>query len=535
MRTRPFVRRAIVLATLAAALVGVTGSGTPAGAATASSGGGGSASSDDGGSPDGGAPTQPRIIGGEVAPPGSWPQVVGVYWREGRYEYLNCSGTVISPTWVLTAAHCLPEVQLGPVPTDEWWPQIELIVRAGSQSTTSGGQRVRVISYAVRNDARPYERVNDVALLQLEKPVAVAQPLQVGSPTDIPTPGAPLRTAGWGLTEDQRDFPSQLRQVSLPAVSGADCQTWVNEAAASTGTPRYHSSQLCAGPIGTGDVGTCYGDDGAPLVWEVEGRKVIVGVASWMDSCASPEVPSVFAKVASASRWIAQTIQYGPHFGAEDFGWSVSEDYRDPRLFSEDDGDWNFRPPTGEPGAVIAALHKKPWVAGRDAAIVRLYDAVLDRPAEANGYSYWRDNMLWNRYNLTRVAEVMARSQEFKTTYGSLGNTAFVEQLYQNVLGRAGAPGDVAYWAGRLNGGESRGRIVLLISESAENKARTQGVVDVQVAFLNLIRRAPQPYEVDAWKARPVAELGRSLVQSMAYARLHRSYWEYGTTASSAG
>jgi hypothetical protein len=67
---------------------------------------------------------------------------------------------------------------------------------------------------------------------------------------------------------------------------------------------------------------------------------------------------------------------------------------------------------------------------------------------------------------------------------------------------------------------------VAQIAESAENRARTQAEVDVQVAFMNMVNRAPAAYEIDQWKARPLAELGRFLVHSVAYARLWGNiYW----------
>jgi hypothetical protein len=34
----------------------------------------------------------------------------------------------------------------------------------------------------------------------------------------------------------------------------------------------------------------------------------------------------------------------------------------------------------------------------------------------------------------------VAQSPEFQARYGALNNAAFVQQLYQNVLGRAGDP-----------------------------------------------------------------------------------------------
>ena len=56
--------------------------------------------------------------------------------------------------------------------------------------------------------------------------------------------------------------------------------------------------------------------------------------------------------------------------------------------------------------------------------------------------------------NLSAVADGFAFSVEFKNTYGSLSNQGFVEQLYHNVLDRAGEAAGVAGWTAALNSGQ---------------------------------------------------------------------------------
>ncbi|HEX7132770.1 MAG TPA: trypsin-like serine protease [Iamia sp.] len=467
-----------------------------------------------------------RIIGGVKAPAGEWPSQAAIYvtYSEPGYSetYFTCGATVIDPMWVLTAAHCVSD---GPRYVT---PARNLKVKVGTQDLASGGRFIPVARVVVRPDYSPRNLSNDVALIQLAQPTDVPRDLEIASPTDIPWSGANLTTAGWGQSDVPGDYsPNQLRQVDVPAMSGVECQTALNEARAEFGTPAYHSSHLCTGPLGSGGRGPCYGDSGGPLVWENAGRKILVGIVSWGAYCASPETPSVFSKVASASRWITQTIQYGPHFGAEDFGWAVRDAYFD-YIFWEGEGpivEIPEPPLPGEPGAFVADYHDKPVVTKRDATIVRLYQAVLGRRAENHGYQYWRERMLFGRYSATRVAEVMARSAEFKDEYGHLNDEDFVEQLYQNILGRAGSPGDVDYWEGRLTAGNSRGQVAALIAESAENKARTQGEVDVQVMFLNLLYRAPAAYEIDQWESESLEDLARFIIHSVAYARRYGGYY----------
>src|SRR4051812_50042661 len=51
------------------------------------------------------AAARPGIVGGSVAPAGSWPSTVFLYGTFQDQPY-GCTGSVVAPEWIVTAAHC---------------------------------------------------------------------------------------------------------------------------------------------------------------------------------------------------------------------------------------------------------------------------------------------------------------------------------------------------------------------------------------------------------------------------------------------
>lgn len=126
---------------------------------------------------------------------------------------------------------------------------------------------------------------------------------------------------------------------------------------------------------------------------------------------------------------------------------------------------------------------------------VRLYQAYFKRLPDTSGLTYW-SGKLRSGTSLTKVSEQFARSSEFQHTYGSLGNGAFVDLVYQNVLGRAPDPSGRAHWLAKLNGGYPRGSVMVAFSESSENVRKTQHRVDAVSVRFALLQRVPTAGEL---------------------------------------
>ena len=102
----------------------------------------------------------------------------------------------------------------------------------------------------------------------------------------------------------------------------------------------------------------------------------------------------------------------------------------------------------------------------------------------AFGLLGWKDQVD-HGISLSTVADQFVFSAEFQNTYGNLSNQGFVEQLYHNVLVRAGEAAGVAGWTAQLTSGQmDRGDVLLGFSESLEPQLNTASVIDHGVWFV---------------------------------------------------
>jgi hypothetical protein len=128
---------------------------------------------------------------------------------------------------------------------------------------------------------------------------------------------------------------------------------------------------------------------------------------------------------------------------------------------------------------------------GTVSGVVRLYFAYLLRIPDYGGLIYWSGQARAG-VTLTDISQAFAQSPEFVATYGALSDTAFVDRVYRNVLGRAADAGGLAYWSGQLSSRAlTRGQVMLAFSESAEYHVRIDHSVYVTMMYIGMLRRAP--------------------------------------------
>jgi trypsin len=129
----------------------------------------------------------PRIVGGGKADAAGWQFAVALEQK----RRLICSGSLIAPTKVLTAAHCV-----------KGGKRRQLAVLAGSPWISPHRRRPRIKVSAVVIDPAYNGRKDshDFAVLTLESPPA-AQPIVLATPAESKAatrPGLIARSGGWG-------------------------------------------------------------------------------------------------------------------------------------------------------------------------------------------------------------------------------------------------------------------------------------------------------------------------------------------------
>src|SRR5262249_5843370 len=83
----------------------------------------------------------------------------------------------------------------------------------------------------------------------------------------------------------------------------------------------------------------------------------------------------------------------------------------------------------------------------------RLYTVALGRDADPAVLATYSAAILNGTDTEPQLASILIGSSEFASRYGSLTNTAFVSQMFQNALGRAPTSSESSFWTSALNAG----------------------------------------------------------------------------------
>ena len=230
----------------------------------------------------GAAAPSSAVVGGNDASPGEYPSVAEI-----TFGPFLCTGTLITPNWVLTAGHC-SNITAGTVASPASWPPPLISVRVGGV-TQSDGERLGV-SRVVMHPDYLLTSGYDISLLQLSSSSTMA-PTQVAGAGErsIWTAGTMETIVGWGVTSEGGSQPDRLQEAQVPITTDSYCA-----GAYSDFDPQ---TMVCAG-FPQGGVDTCQGDSGGPMFGRASaGALRIVGTTSFGEGCARPGKPGVYGRV----------------------------------------------------------------------------------------------------------------------------------------------------------------------------------------------------------------------------------------------
>lgn len=235
-----------------------------------------------------------RVVGGTAESTADHPWVVGLASRQqfgaGRSGQF-CGGALVTPTKVVTAAHCFYDESRG-VRVER--PGLRVIL-GRDDMRGSAGREVLVRTVWIHPDYSFTANMNDVAVVTLADPQGSRPVIDlVGQGETEPyAAGTRAQVFGWGDTTGRSDYSPTLRGVDVPVIADQTC------AHAYPGGPdgKFDArGMVCAGEE-KGGKDACQGDSGGPLV--IGGR--LAGLVSWGTGCAEAAHPGVYTRVASVA------------------------------------------------------------------------------------------------------------------------------------------------------------------------------------------------------------------------------------------
>ncbi|XP_060658338.1 trypsin-4 [Drosophila nasuta] len=218
-----------------------------------------------------------RIIGGQTVSVADYPYLVNLQ----RGNRMRCGGQLISPSCVLTAAHCLEgNLQVS-----------NLFVHAQQQclSDTSSPPHVRQAWYALLPPS--YGRLgldSDLAIIKLRQPFDISSNASTIALDYNELPAdANLTVLGWGTTRRKCcNWNQCLHGTHVSLLKRFECLDRLHHFS------HFTDNMFCA--LGKKNRDVCLGDGGGPVVHA--GR--LVGVVSWDKGCGSG-IPSVYTRISS--------------------------------------------------------------------------------------------------------------------------------------------------------------------------------------------------------------------------------------------
>ncbi|CAI9740616.1 chymotrypsin-1-like [Octopus vulgaris] len=233
------------------------------------------------------APPRTQIVEGNPALFCEMPSLVFLkIYRSFIMGYRMCGGTLISPNYVVTAAHCLEGLI----------DHVEVNIGSLNKHETVQDVKSTKIFHHENYTRTEYFIENDIGLLRLEKPVKPVEcvlPIDMAEESDVFDDKTCI-IAGWGRTGLDEGHSDVLLKAVVPVIPIDECRNQSSLA--------ISEGFICAGDFITGGASICKGDSGGPLICLKGNRMVLAGVISHGLDCTREA--SLFTSIPYYREWI---------------------------------------------------------------------------------------------------------------------------------------------------------------------------------------------------------------------------------------
>jgi secreted trypsin-like serine protease len=238
------------------------------------------------------------IVGGAPAASGTFPWLALVEYNEGNGEAQYCTGSVVASNVVLTAGHCVANIDTGAT-----LPANNFTVFTGNVDWTAPGEQSSAVTTVLAYPGYvPSTGYGDAGLLVLA--TATSQPaIPLATPADASfvAQGNALTISGWGATSAGGGLMTELQTGTIGTQSPSYCAS--QDGADSLAFDP--AAEFCAIDPTNFAIGTCHGDSGGPeIVAPTPGSVLEVGIASRADAYCKTTVPDIFTRVDLVSAWV---------------------------------------------------------------------------------------------------------------------------------------------------------------------------------------------------------------------------------------